>query len=91
MSTLFNLLAKAFFSALNEASAADGLTVEHGEPLQVLVGLQLLAGTQRHAERHGPDPPLDQVDVTRIQEEHKPTGSHHHCTRSFKLKALLDH
>lgn len=50
------------------------LTVDHGEPLQVLVGLQLLGGTQRHTQSHGFDFPLHDVNVTRIQEEDKPAG-----------------
>lgn len=49
------------------------LTIDHGEHLQVLVGLQLLAGTQRHTERHRPDLSLNNVDVAGIQEEYEPT------------------
>lgn len=52
--------------------SGDELTVKHGEPLQVLVGPQLLRGTQRHAESQGLDLPLDDVDVTGIQEEDEP-------------------
>lgn len=64
---------------------SDDLTVEHGEPLEVLVGLQLLSGTQRHTESHGFYFPLNDVDVTGIQEEDKPaetesTGSDHRLT-----------
>lgn len=61
---------------------SDDLTVEHGEPLQVLVGLQLLRGTQRHTQSHGFDFPLDDVDVAGIQEEDKPAGDR-------KLRKLL--
>lgn len=59
------------------------LTVEHGEPLQVLVGLQLLGGTQRHTQSHGFDLPLNDVDVAGIQEEDKPAGDRKH-RRSLK-------
>lgn len=48
------------------------LTVDHGECLQVLVGLQLLSGTQRDAQSHGLDFPLNNVDVAGIQEENEP-------------------
>lgn len=54
--------------------SSDELTVHHGEPLQVLVGLQLLGGTQGHTQSHGLDFPLDDVDVAGIQEEDEPAG-----------------
>lgn len=63
---------------------SDDLTVEHGEPLQVLVGLQLLGGTQRHAQSHGFDFPLNNVDVAGIQEEDKPAGDRKH-RKSLKV------
>ena len=57
--------------------ACGDLTVEHGEPLQVLVRLHLLGGTQRHTQSHGLDLPLDDVYVTGVQEEDKPADREH--------------
>ena len=54
--------------------SGEELTVEHGEPPQVLVGPQLLGGTQRYAQSQRLDLPLDDVDVTGIQEEDEPEG-----------------
>lgn len=53
--------------------AADELTVDHGEPHQVLVAPQLLRGTQRDAQSHGLDFPLNDVDVAGVQEEDEPS------------------
>lgn len=64
------------------------LTVDHGESLQVLVGLQLLSGTQGHTQSHRLDFPLNYVDVAGIQEEDEPAedrkthlhkGNQHWC------------
>lgn len=56
----------------------DDLTIDHGEPLQILIGLQLLGGTQRHTQRHGFDFSLNKVDIAGIQEENKPEGTRSH-------------
>lgn len=60
--------------SLSVTGRSDDLTVDHGEPLQVLVGFQLLRWTERHTHGHGLDLPLDDVDVTGVQEEDKPAG-----------------
>lgn len=50
-------------------------TVDHGEPLQVLVGAQLLCGALGHTKRQRADPALHQVHVAGVQEENKPWES----------------
>lgn len=49
----------------------DDLTVNHGKALNIMVRLELLTRTQSHTQSDGSDLPLDDVDVTRIQEEDK--------------------
>lgn len=64
--------------ACKESCDIYALTIDHSEPLQVLVGLQLLCGTQRHTKSHRLDFPLNNVDVTGIQEEDKPVSDKKH-------------